>query len=137
MHKRTVAVALSLTLAAAGGWALAQQGGPRSSAGGGPGAAGTGRAARPAAKAAPGRFSMVSSQEATLLLDTATGKTWVLSKASAGGPPFWLPVARADSAKDVNAILESYEEQRVILEVIRRELAARQKARTTAPKRSK
>ena len=119
MSRRFLAVGVSLVVLAAGGWALAQQAGNR---------------AERAASA--GRFSVTGSGNTTVLLDTATGKTWVLTRADAESAPFWLPAARVDSVKDVNALLAAEEEHRAVLEVVAREAALR-RARLLTPKAEK
>jgi hypothetical protein len=116
MSKRYVAVAMLLCLLAAGGWALAQQGrlqepgleDPRQKAAPGanlpvvpsiiPGQAGP--ATVPSAQGTPGRYAVVQVGVQGVLLDTATGKTWLLQAGSAGRA-VWLPAVRLDSEKDV------------------------------------
>jgi hypothetical protein len=115
MSKRFLSVALVLTLLAAGGWALAQQDRPQAPgpiapqdkpAPGRtipvvpsiiPGQAGP--AAAPAPQATPGRYTMVAAGAQAVLLDTATGKTWVLVRS--GVSAVWVPARRLESDKDV------------------------------------
>jgi hypothetical protein len=120
MFKRIVA-ALALTLLAAAGWALAQQG----------------QTTPRAENGTAGRFSLVASGNTTVLLDTATGKTWLLSPSGTHGAPFWFPVPRIDSVRDVNVILRAQEEYRAIAQVITREAERRKAAQQPAPKTEK
>jgi hypothetical protein len=73
-----VLIAASLAL---GGWALAQQERP---------------AANVAAQAASGPFAVSPAGQSAVLLDTKSGKTWVLNR-SVEGESVWLPAKRIDS----------------------------------------
>jgi hypothetical protein len=119
MSKHFVGVALVLALLGAGGWALAQQGGSAAGAGGpvaepGPGAqpnlpvvlpAGGSQPAAPAAQATPGRYTVAAAGAQAVLLDTATGKTWLL-QAGRAGRAVWMPAQRLDSDKDLRKWLQ-------------------------------
>lgn len=59
---------------------------------------------------APGRFIIVHSphvQRDTVLLDTATGKTWQLAQDTSleGEPVYWEPMARTDNAAELQDLL--------------------------------
>src|SRR5437660_190150 len=51
---------------------------------------------RPEPGPTAGRYTVASSGGSTVLVDTATGKTWVLQQPAGGGPPVWLPAERID-----------------------------------------
>jgi hypothetical protein len=105
MSKRFLAAALLVALAGAGGWVLAQQAGP-----------GPRPAPADAPKAAPGRYAVSGAGNGALLVDTATGRTWSLTQAGpVGGFTLWVPMARADSEKDVPALLRQERERQTIL----------------------
>jgi hypothetical protein len=123
MSKRTLAVALTLTLVAAAGWALAQQDQPVVP----PPAEGATvpqpvapapsldvpappRAGRLAGSGTPGRYAVALSGERGLLVDTATGKTWDLAR-SADGRAAWLPARRLDADKDVQQWFDQQRQQ--------------------------
>lgn len=59
-----------------------------------------------------GRFVIVHSphvQRDTVLLDTATGKTWVLTQdSSRGGSTFWAPMAREDVTTEMSEWLANH-----------------------------
>ena len=58
---------------------------------------------------APGRYVVVHSphvQRDTLLLDTATGKTWQLQSDPTRDAFFWVPLARADNTPEMQAWLK-------------------------------
>jgi hypothetical protein len=83
MSRRHVIGILVLGLLALGGWAVAQQ-------------------ERPGAKApAPegGPFVVSPAGDTAVLLETKSGKTWVLRR-SVEGHSVWLPAKRIDSEED-------------------------------------
>jgi hypothetical protein len=104
---------LALALVGLAGWALAQQSQPeqKNPEGfhtGGSRNALSGPVARPEQKKTEGRhglFAVAASGETAVLLDTVSGKTWVLRQAGNGGA-VWLPVHRLDSEKDAREWLE-------------------------------
>ena len=62
---------------------------------------------------APGRYVIVHSphvQRDTVLLDTATGKTWQLQTDSslAGEPYIWVPLARDDNPAEMATFRRAY-----------------------------
>lgn len=62
---------------------------------------------------APGRYVIVHSphiQSDTMLLDTATGKTWQLTKFvdRDGEPVAWEPVARTDNPAEMQQLMRDY-----------------------------
>lgn len=74
-------------LLAAGGWVMAQQDGP--------GAKGLIKGPVPG----PGQFAVSPAGQSAVLLDTKSGKTWLLTR-SVDGHSVWLPVRRIDSEQD-------------------------------------
>jgi hypothetical protein len=90
------------------------------------------RAARQAAlkqtEAGPvGRYALSSSEKCSLLVDTVTGKTWLLCP-SAGGRPCdaaWLPIERID---DRERALRWIAEQEVLKEHLKKERTGRRKS---------
>jgi hypothetical protein len=74
---------LVLGLLALGGWAIAQQERP---------------GAQPAAPEG-GPFVVSPAGQSAVLLDTRSGKTWVLTR-SVEGESVWLPVKRIDSEEE-------------------------------------
>ena len=65
----------------------------------------TGAAAQAGQVGGSGRFAIVHSphtQKDTVLLDTATGKTWQLRTVAnrTGEPDVWVPMARFDNAEE-------------------------------------
>jgi len=83
MSRRHVIGILVVGLLALSGWAFAQQ-------------------ERPGAKAAApesGQFAVSSAGSSAVLLDTKSGKTWVLTR-SVEGQSVWLPVRRIDSEEE-------------------------------------
>jgi hypothetical protein len=86
MTRRYVLAALAAAALFVGGWAMAQQG-PASPA-------------RPAGDA-PGRFAVTATPTGAVLVDTATGQTWVLRPGlegprGAGLPPAWERAHKLD-----------------------------------------
>lgn len=58
---------------------------------------------------APGRYIIVHSphvQRDTVLLDTATGKTWQLQTDSSRDASIWVPLARSDNPIEMQAWLK-------------------------------
>ena len=81
MSRKLIFIALIGATLALGGWALAQQ-------------------QPPVAKIPPqpdiGHFAISPAGQSAVLLDTKTGKTWVLTR-SVDGESVWLPAKRIDS----------------------------------------
>src|SRR5262249_33264257 len=88
-----------------GGWALAQQAPPAAKQ--------EALGAKPA-EAPASRYSVSPAGTTAVLLDTASGKTWVLQH-SAVGEPVWVPARRLDTADEVRRWqeLEEVRRQRV------------------------
>jgi hypothetical protein len=84
MSQRWLIPALVLLLAGLAGWAVAQPGpgGPKKGDG-------------------PPRFAVAATGSSAVLLETATGKTWVLNQAL-DGSSVWLPVRRLDTEEEVH-----------------------------------
>jgi hypothetical protein len=97
MSKRYLAVAALLTFTVTAGWVLAQQFGDGRVGGGKTTTVQGGTAAPPA----PGRYAVAVSDKTSVLLDTATGKSWVLVHSGSRG--VWLPTRRLDSDKEADA----------------------------------
>lgn len=62
---------------------------------------------------APGRYVIVHSphvQRDTVLLDTATGKTWVLVQDGSleGDPVYWSPMAREDNPAELQEFVQRH-----------------------------
>src|SRR5262245_55672529 len=85
-------------LVALGSWALAQQERP-----GGKG---------PAAEGGP--FVVSPAGDTAVLLETKSGKTWVLRR-SVEGDAVWLPAKRIDSPEEAHRWREREEEFRILL----------------------
>ena len=81
---------------------------------------GTASSAEPGAAASrPGRFAVASSGEATVLVDTAAGKTWLLVR-PAGGKPLdaaWLPIRRIDDRDEAAKWMAVQEAKRSAMQV--------------------
>jgi hypothetical protein len=92
-----VLIAASLAL---GGWALAQQGG------------------QVPAQAERGPFAVSPAGQSAVLLDTKSGKTWVLNR-SVEGESVWLPAKRIDS--EIQAKEWRQEQQYISKELAERE----------------
>jgi protein involved in polysaccharide export with SLBB domain len=59
----------------------------------------------PGAAGVPGRYAVSASVHSSVLVDTATGKTWLLERA--GGRGVWIPARRVDSEDEaVNLLRE-------------------------------
>jgi hypothetical protein len=84
MIKRMLPVAALATLLVVSGWALAEGGRPDEK--------------KPAGE--PGRFTVAPAGNSAVLLDTLTGRTWVLQPAGEGNA-VWIPTRRFDTAKEV------------------------------------
>jgi hypothetical protein len=54
----------------------------------------------------PGRFTVVPAGGSAVLVDSASGKTWVLRHAGDGGAPVWLPAQRIDDPAEARKWLE-------------------------------
>jgi hypothetical protein len=114
MAKRILTLTLAVALVGVAGRAPAQQPQPgqKKAEGfhtGGSQNALSGPASQPEQKKAEGRhgpFAIAASGETAVLLDTASGKTWVLRQAGNGGV-VWLPVRRLDSEQEVREWLEA------------------------------
>src|SRR5262245_17544227 len=91
MSKRFVLPAFAVALVCLGGWALAQQAPPAAKQE----ALGANPPEAPAS-----RYSVSPAGTTAVLLDTASGKTWVLQH-SAVGEPVWVPARRLDTADEV------------------------------------
>jgi len=88
MSKQLMPLALIVLVLVAGSWLLAQQ----------PGA--------PKAAANPqGTFQVSGSGDGALLLETTTGKTWMLRRFSQGRN-VWVPVQRIDSQEEVQKLMD-------------------------------
>jgi hypothetical protein len=90
MARRYVLAALAAVVLFVGGWAAAQQG---------PAAA-----PRPGAENA-GRFAVTATDGGAILVDTATGQTWVLRPGVEGPnglPPAWEPAHRLATNADAD-----------------------------------
>jgi hypothetical protein len=62
-----------------------------------------------------GRYAVAASQQCTVLLDTMTGKTWLLCSPADGNPAgaVWLPTRRIDDPKEAcQWVLEQQEQKR-------------------------
>jgi hypothetical protein len=84
MSRRSAALLLIVGLVGVGGWALAQPGAP----------------APPRAPAEAGRFAVSTSTNKSILLDAATGKTWLLHESAEGHRAAWLPIDRIDDPQE-------------------------------------
>jgi hypothetical protein len=85
MPRRVVIGLLAASLVLAAGWGFAQ-----------PKPAEEGKPAGPV-----GRYAVTAMDSTAVMLDTATGKTWVLTEgADKGEPPAWLPTVRIDGDEE-------------------------------------
>ncbi|MDX2035914.1 MAG: hypothetical protein SFX72_04625 [Isosphaeraceae bacterium] len=86
----TIAALMTTMAVAAAGWSLAQSG--------------------PAADARPerdgDRFAVVSMGESAVMVETRSGKTWVLFPSGDGRPGAWLPTTRIDDRSEAEQWLE-------------------------------
>jgi hypothetical protein len=90
MSRRYVILVSAAAALCVGGWALAQPGPPRAGA------------------ETPGRFAVSPAPNGAVLVDTATGKTWLLRKPVDDRlPPAWEPAVRLDTEEDVAKRRES------------------------------
>ena len=138
MSKRFLAVVLLLTLLAAGGWALAQENrgqnpgsnAPKNLPRGLP-ATFPGQPAASGVPAAPGRYAVVQVGAQAVLLDTATGKTWLLQPGGQGRA-VWVPARRLDSDKEVQGWQEEHQDRGAQREKAREEEQRALQAREAA-----
>lgn len=77
MSKRVIIPAVVVAALLVGGWSLAQQ-------------------AQAPKQTDPGRFMVSPAGKSAVLLETTTGKTWLLAE-SADGDAVWLPLERLNS----------------------------------------
>lgn len=94
MSKRYLAGASALVLLVAGGWVVAQ-----------PRPLGEPLTVQPAA-----RYAVTGMGESAVLLDTASGKTWQLTKV--GGESRWLPIDRVDDKDEAAKLREQAQQER-------------------------
>lgn len=80
MSKRTMGGMVAVVLVMVAGWALAQPG----------------PVAGKKADAESSRFSVSPMGGSAVMVDTATGKAWVLQPSADGTPGVWLPTGRID-----------------------------------------
>jgi hypothetical protein len=85
MYRKFVIGAIIAASLAIGGWTLAQQDTPA-----------------PKGPAPAGQFVVSAAGPSAVLLDSKSGKTWVLTH-SVGGQSIWLPVRRIDSEDEARA----------------------------------
>jgi hypothetical protein len=122
MSRRALAALALFASAGLGGLAFAQQ-----------------RTASPErSDATPGRYAAAASGADFVLLDTATGKTWLLHPSADERRPAWLPVQRIDDPKQAEdwlvkeeAVKREQEERKAKEEAVRRD---QEKAREQAGK---
>ena len=112
MFKRMVVATLAGLLVCAGGWALSQQAAPPSEARSAAPAQKSKKANRKKATAGPktaqasaGRYTVAPAGKSAVLLDTATGQTWVLQRPG-DARAVWLPARRLDSEQETQKWLE-------------------------------
>jgi hypothetical protein len=109
MFKRMVVATLAGVLVCAGGWALAQQAAPQAETGSGEAKKSKDKdrkkGERKMGTGTPGRYTVATAGSSAVLLDTATGKTWVLHRPR-DGRAVWLPAQRVDSEEDAKKLLE-------------------------------
>jgi hypothetical protein len=106
MSKHFLVIVFSVCLAGVGGWALAQ---PRQ-----PG--------QPAADNARGRYAVSAAGQSAVLLETTTGRTWVLAQ-SVEGTSVWLPAHRLDSDEQLHEWLKLERERAATRDAMQREMA--------------
>ncbi len=135
MSKVLIPVALIALVLGLGGWLAAQQ--PRTP-GGLPGA--SGGAGEPDAPGQPGKsappakakFTVSGSGEGALLVETLTGKSWILRRGT-GGTFAWLPVHRVDSDEEA----AKFREKEEILGIRKQEAFRDQQMKLEAEQRQK
>jgi hypothetical protein len=98
MSYRCVIGILVVGLLTLGGWAIAQQDRP---------------GAKPAAPEG-GQFVVSPAGQSAVLLDTKSGKTWVLTR-SVEGQSVWLPARRIDSEEEAREWLDREKKLKEIL----------------------
>jgi hypothetical protein len=106
MSKHVLGAATLLALVGVSGWVLAQQGQP----------------AAAKATAAPGTYQIVASGQSAVLLEAATGRTWVLTQ-SLDGDVVWLPAQRLESDEQVRGWQKKERERAAHREQLQREMA--------------
>jgi hypothetical protein len=97
MSKRFTVGAICVAVLSLTGWSLAQQGQP----------------VPKKAEAEGTRFMVAPAGSSAVLLETTTGKTWVLHPSS-DGPSFWLPAIRFERHEDLKAWQEKEREKQEI-----------------------
>jgi hypothetical protein len=97
MSKRFTVGAICVAVLSLAGWALAQQDQP----------------VPKKAEAEGARFMVAPAGSSAVLLETATGKTWVLHQSS-GGPSCWIPAIRLERQEDFQAWQEKEREKQEI-----------------------
>ena len=50
-----------------------------------------------------GKFAVSGGAQASVLIDTTTGMTWVLARGTDGGAAVWLPVERVETVEELPA----------------------------------
>ena len=83
MKQGMVLAGLAVAVVVAGAWVTAAQDAPPT-----------------AAAPAVGRFLVLDSRQATVMVDTVTGLTWVLERSATGAEHAWLPTRKLDDLKD-------------------------------------
>ena len=70
------------------------------------------RAIKPLERGPVGRYAVEERDDCTLLVDTMTGKTWILCPAPSGHPAdaVWLPIRRIDD-KDEASLWKDHQEE--------------------------
>src|SRR5436190_22336137 len=94
MWKRTAFAVVAVALVGLCGWALAQQGQPDPR--------------KPAIEG--GRFAVSAVGQTAVLVETTTGKTWLLHHSADGHSAAWLPAERIDDPKTAQAWLMTQQE---------------------------
>ncbi len=104
MSQRLLIPALLLALAGLTGWAVAK-----------PGAAESRKAD------SAGQFAVSAAGSSAVLLDSGTGKTWVLAQAM-DGSSVWVPAKRLDTEEEMHQWLKGERERAAERDALQREL---------------
>lgn len=118
MSKRFIVPTLLLGLAGLSGWAVAQQNQPE----------------RQAAVQRSSRYTAVAVGQTAILVETTTGKTWVMTQ-GIDGDSTWLPTQRLESAEAASQWLPKERQRAEAMTEVQREMARKLEALRSVPRR--
>ena len=109
MSNRFFVPALLLAVTGVGGWAVAQQ---------------SSQEPLRTSKPSPGRYTVVAAGQSAILLDTGTGRTWVMNQ-GVNGDSAWLPSQKFDNEETARQWLATERQRAEATTALQRELANR------------